>query len=275
MQPGRVAALDHRQIQARDGQPQCLAEREYRRLTAAGALDRDRPERCLAGLVDAEQGAPAPGFRERAAAPAAGRESWPTARRRCASARYAGASGRSSAGDGSCRHPALGRPVRRAGATPKINRAGVVERHRRRWRRVRSLAVRREQSPGVLAIRLGTRGPPGSRQHRPASGGRLGEANRLRDRRVRAPAGRSGWRHRRPPSGRGWCARRRASAARRGPEGPRLVRRWTSTMVSSSCPTPRWESVSHCRGISTSSAAVSALIVSTPSDGAQSSRTSS
>ena len=44
----------------------------------------------------------------------------------------------------------------------------------------------------------------------------------------------------------------------------------TSAIVSSSCATPRWLSASHCNGTSTSSAAVSPLTVSTPSDGGQS-----
>ena len=55
----------------------------------------------------------------------------------------------------------------------------------------------------------------------------------------------------------------------------RLVKRRTSWTVSSSWPTPRCDSVSHCSGISTPSAAVSAATVSTPSDGGQSSSTQS
>ena len=51
--------------------------------------------------------------------------------------------------------------------------------------------------------------------------------------------------------------------------------RCTSATVSSSWPTPRWQSISHCSGMITSSAAVSALSVSTPSDGEQSSSTTS
>ena len=74
---------------------------------------------------------------------------------------------------------------------------------------------------------------------------------------------------------RGWCGRRTASAARPTPRASRLVNRRTSWTVSSSCPTPRCESVSHCSGISTPSAAVSAATVSTPSDGGQSSSTQS
>ena len=55
----------------------------------------------------------------------------------------------------------------------------------------------------------------------------------------------------------------------------RLVNRRTSCTVSSSCPTPRCDRVSHCSGTSTPFAAVSAATVSTPSDGGQSSSTQS
>ncbi len=58
-------------------------------------------------------------------------------------------------------------------------------------------------------------------------------------------------------------------------DSSRLHSRCTSYTVSSSCRTPRCESVSHCIGMSTESAAVSALTVSTPSDGEQSMRMSS
>ena len=49
----------------------------------------------------------------------------------------------------------------------------------------------------------------------------------------------------------------------------------TSSIVSSSCPTPRWLSASHCSGTMTASAAVRPLMVSTPSDGGQSISTAS
>ena len=51
-----------------------------------------------------------------------------------------------------------------------------------------------------------------------------------------------------------------------------LAKARTSSMVSSSWPTPRWDSASHCSGISTERAAVRPLMVSTPSDGGQSIR---
>ena len=50
---------------------------------------------------------------------------------------------------------------------------------------------------------------------------------------------------------------------------------WTSLIVRRNCPTPRCASVSHCSGTITSSAAVSPLRVSTPSDGGQSMITTS
>ena len=54
-----------------------------------------------------------------------------------------------------------------------------------------------------------------------------------------------------------------------------LVKLRTSATVSSSWPTPRLDSVSHCRGISTSSAAVNPSMVRIPSDGGQSMSTTS
>ena len=47
---------------------------------------------------------------------------------------------------------------------------------------------------------------------------------------------------------------------------------FTSVIVSRSCPTPRWLSISHGIGMITPWAAVSAFRVSTPSEGEQSTR---
>ena len=90
-----------------------------------------------------------------------------------------------------------------------------------------------------------------------------------------APAGRSGRRRRAARRGCAWCASRTAWEARRAGSAPALVICWTSVIVRRNWPTPRCASVSHCSGTITSSAAVSPLRVSTPSDGGQSMITTS
>src|SRR3954453_556771 len=75
---------------------------------------------------------------------------------------------------------------------------------------------------------------------------------------------------------RAWFVRPSYSVGRTPhPWSPRLVNRRTSWTVSRSWPTPRCDSVSHCSGISTPSAAVSAATVRTPSEGGQSRSTQS
>ena len=147
-------------------------------------------------------------------------------------------------------------------ASPGPVRAGI---------RARRAAERRRH----VAVGLGALGGARGGEDGAPDGRRLGEAHGRGIGGASTCEARSAPPRRPAPPGRGCCDRRTASAGCPSTARSGLRIRCTSCTVSSSWPTPRWLSISHGMGMTRPWLAVSALRVSTPRLGEQSSRTTS